>query len=123
MLKPELVRESPRRTGGDRSLAGGLQHRASAQLAKISDTGRVRGKCGRATGVSPHAGRLYRPSVGRFGCAGTRECSLMTGPKPAGRSAVVLLMVWKTPGDQMGKVWDVLGTFIQARSGLGYGMS
>src|SRR5271156_6245570 len=71
MLKPELVRESPRRTGGDRSLAGGLQHRASAQLAKISDTGRVRGKCGRATGVSPHAGRLYRPSVGRFGCAGT----------------------------------------------------
>jgi putative transposase len=22
----------------------------------------------------PHAGRPYRPSVGRFGCAGTREC-------------------------------------------------
>jgi putative transposase len=28
----------------------------------------------RATGVSPHAGRLHRPDVGRFGCAGTPEC-------------------------------------------------
>ena len=74
MLEPELVRGSPTRTGGDRSLAGGLQHRAPAQLAKVSDAGRVRRQCGHATGVSPHAGRLYRPSVGRFGCAPARLC-------------------------------------------------
>jgi hypothetical protein len=29
---------------------------------------------GHATGVSPHAGRFHRPSVGKFGCAGTSEC-------------------------------------------------
>ena len=46
-------------TCSDRGLAGGLQHGTPTQLTKISDTGRVRGKCGRATGVSPHAGR-YR---------------------------------------------------------------
>src|SRR6266849_4481604 len=73
MLEPELVRGSPTRTGGDRGLAGGLQHRAPAQLAKVSDAGRVRRKCGHATGVSPHAGRFHRPDVGRFGCAGTPE--------------------------------------------------
>ena len=31
----------------------------------LSDAGRVRGKCGRATGVSPHAGRLYRTQRGQ----------------------------------------------------------
>jgi len=55
-------------------MADGLQHRAPSQLAEVSDAGRVRRKCGHATGVSPHAGRLYRPSVGKFGCAGTPEC-------------------------------------------------
>ena len=74
MLEPELIRGSPTRTGGDRSLAGGLQHRAPAQFAKVSDAGRVRRKRGHATGVSPHAGRLDRPDVGKFGCAGTPVC-------------------------------------------------
>jgi hypothetical protein len=31
-------------------------------------------KCGHRTGVSRHADRLYRPSVGKVGCAGTPEC-------------------------------------------------
>ncbi len=31
-------------------------------------------QCGHRTGVSSHADRLYRPSVGKFGCAGTPEC-------------------------------------------------
>src|SRR5216684_2011699 len=53
MFEPELVRGSPTRTGGDRSLAGGLQHRAPAQFAEVSDAGRVRRECRRATGVSP----------------------------------------------------------------------
>jgi hypothetical protein len=53
--------DSPTRTGGDRSLAGGLQHRALAQLAKVSDAGRIRRKRG-------------SPSMGKFGCAGTPEC-------------------------------------------------
>ena len=74
MLEPELVRGSPTRTRSDRSLAGGLQYRAPAQLAEVSDAGRVRRACRRATGVSPHAGRLYRPGMGRIGCAGAREC-------------------------------------------------
>jgi len=73
-FEPELVRGSPTRTGGDRSLAGGLQHRAPAQLAEVSDAGRVRRACRRATGVSPHAGRFHRPDVGRSGCAGAPEC-------------------------------------------------
>src|SRR5882724_9599416 len=58
MLEPELVRGSPTRTGGDRGLAGGLQHRAPAQLAKVSDAGRVRRECRRATGVSPQRGQV-----------------------------------------------------------------
>ena len=74
MLKPKLVRGSPTRTEGDRGLAGGLQHGAPTQQSGLSDAGRVRGNCGRATGVSPHAGRLYRPSMGRNGCAGIPEC-------------------------------------------------
>jgi hypothetical protein len=32
------------------------------------------GKCGHWTGGAPHADRLYRPGVGRVGCAGTPEC-------------------------------------------------
>jgi transposase InsO family protein len=35
--EPELVRKSVARTGGDRSLAGRLQYRASAQLAGVSN--------------------------------------------------------------------------------------
>jgi hypothetical protein len=54
-------------------MAGGLQHRAPVQLAKVSDVVRVRRNCSRATGVSPRR-RLDRSSVGRFGCAGTPEC-------------------------------------------------
>ncbi len=47
-----------------------------------------------------------------------------TGQLPIGIfGAVVILMVWKTPPDQMGKVWDVMGLFIQAKAGLGYGLS
>src|SRR5579863_2919047 len=42
MLKSELVRGSPARTEGNRRVAGGLQHGASAQLARVSDAGRVR---------------------------------------------------------------------------------
>src|SRR6266478_9728735 len=89
MFEPELVRGSPTRTRGDRGLAGGLQHRAPAQLAEVSDAGRVRRERRRATGVSPHAGRFHRPDVGRFGRAGAPECYLMTGPKTGGRSKVL----------------------------------
>src|SRR5260370_22238629 len=86
MFEPELVRGSPTRTRSDRSLAGGLQYRAPAQLAEVSDAGRVRSEFRRATGVSPHAGLFYRPDVGRFGCAGTPRCLLMTVPKTGSRS-------------------------------------
>src|SRR5580658_8027856 len=41
MLEPELVRGSPTRTGGDRVLAGGLQHSASAQLVGVPDARRI----------------------------------------------------------------------------------
>src|ERR1700724_1044440 len=41
MLEPELVRGSPTRTGGDRVLAGGLQHSAPAQLVGIPDARRI----------------------------------------------------------------------------------
>jgi len=34
----------------------------------------------------PHAGRFYRSSVSRIGCARTSEDYLMTGPKTGGRS-------------------------------------
>lgn len=74
MLETELVRGSPTRSAGNRGMAGGLQYRAPAQLAEVSDAGRVRRKYVRATGVSLHAGHLYRPSVDKFGCAGTPEC-------------------------------------------------
>ena len=53
MLESELVRGSPTRTEGDRGLAGGLQHGTPTQLAEVSDAGRVRCACRRATGVSP----------------------------------------------------------------------
>jgi len=52
-FEPELVRGSPTRTGGNRGMAGGLQHGTPAQLAKVSDAGRVRRNRGPATGVSP----------------------------------------------------------------------
>ena len=39
----------------------------------------------------PHAGRFYRPSVGRIECAGVPECYIMTGPKTGGRSRPVEL--------------------------------
>jgi hypothetical protein len=74
MFEPELVRGSATRTRGGRSLAGGLQHRASAQLAEVFDAGRVRSECRRATGVSPHVGRFQPTDGGRFKCAGTPEC-------------------------------------------------
>ncbi len=46
---------------------------------------------------------------------------IATGQLPVGIfGGVVLLMVWKTPSDQIGKVWDVLYLFIRARAGLGY---
>jgi len=32
-------------------------------------------------------------------------------------------MVWKTPNEQMYKVWDVLDLFIRAKAGLGYSLS
>jgi hypothetical protein len=53
MLELNVVRGSPTRTEGDRGLAGGLQHRTLAQLAKVSDAGRVRRTCVRATAVAP----------------------------------------------------------------------
>ena len=47
-----------------------------------------------------------------------------TGQLPIGIfGASILLMIYKTPSDQMGKVWDVLGLFIKARAGLGYSCS
>ena len=49
---------------------------------------------------------------------------IATGQLPIGIfGAVVLLMVYKTPNDQMGEVWATLKTFIDARSGLGYTLS
>ena len=52
-------------------MAGGLQHGAPTQQSGLSDAGRVRRERRRATGVSPHAGRVYCLGMGKFGCAGT----------------------------------------------------
>ena len=49
---------------------------------------------------------------------------IATGQLPIGIfGAVVILMVWKTPNEQMGKVWDVLDLFIRRSAGLGYFLS
>jgi hypothetical protein len=47
-----------------------------------------------------------------------------TGQLPIGIfGAVVILMVWKTPDEQMGQAWATLNLFIEARSGLGYSLA
>jgi hypothetical protein len=74
MPEPKLVCESERCAANDRGLAGGLQHGAAAQQSEISDAGRVRGRSRRATGVSPHAGRIHHPGVGSIELAGEPEC-------------------------------------------------
>src|SRR5258708_39456230 len=91
MFEPELVRGSPTRTGGDRSLAGGLQHRAPAQLSEISDAGRVRRECRRATGVSPP--RRSFPS--------SRH-----GPDRMCRNPGVLTYDWTKNGGQVREIKD-----------------
>ena len=49
---------------------------------------------------------------------------IATGQLPVGIfGAVVLLMVYRTPSDQMGEAWAMLEAFIDARSGLGYLLS
>jgi hypothetical protein len=57
----------------------------------------------------------------------TRDVTLRliaTGQLPIGIfGAVVILMLWKTPNEQMGKVWDVLDLFIRRNAGLGYFLS
>jgi hypothetical protein len=47
-----------------------------------------------------------------------------TGQLPIGIfGAAILLMIWKTPSEQMGEVWAVLRLFIEARSGMGYSLA
>lgn len=49
---------------------------------------------------------------------------IATGQLPVGIfGAVVILMVYKTPNNQMGIVWQFLHDFIAARAGLGYTIS
>ena len=46
---------------------------------------------------------------------------IATGQLPIGIfGAAILLMIWKTPSDQIGKVWDVLKLFVNAHAGAGY---
>src|SRR6266581_1579418 len=98
MLEPELVRGSPTRTGGDRVLAGGLQHSAPAQLVGVPDARRIcRGPRLWKRRWLRHLGkrsafptfpqpRRRRPYFDL--CSGTknRESFVMTGPKTGGRS-------------------------------------
>src|SRR5579863_6631207 len=103
MLEPELVRGSPTRTGGDRVLAGRLQHCATAQLVGVPDARRIcRGqrlwkrrwlrhlgkRCAFPTFPQP---RRRRPYFNR--CSGTKTPGsfVMTGPKTGGRSIPSLL--------------------------------
>src|SRR6266704_2541307 len=98
MLEPELVRGSPTRTGGDRVLAGGLQHSSPAQLVGVPDARRIcRGPRLWKRRWLRHLGkrsafptfpqpRRRRPYFDL--CSGTknRESFVMTGPKTEGRS-------------------------------------
>src|SRR5437879_3694476 len=98
MLEPELVRGSPTRTGGDRVLAGGLQHSAPAQLVGVPNARRIcRGPRLWKRRWLRHLGkrsafptfpqpRRRRPYFDL--CSGTknRESFVMTGPKTGGRS-------------------------------------
>src|SRR5271155_1985529 len=100
MLEPELVRGSPTRTGGDRVLAGGLQHSASAQLVGVPDARRIcRGQRLWKRQWLRHLGKRYafptfpqprrrRPYFDR--CSGTKNTGsfVMTGPKTGGRSTI-----------------------------------
>src|SRR5580704_7817349 len=99
MLEPELVRGSPARTGGDRVLAGGLQHGAPAQLAGVPDARRIcRGQRLWKRRWLRHLGKRYafptfpQPRRRRLyfnRCSGTQNPGsfVMTGPKTGGRSA------------------------------------
>src|SRR5437899_2884569 len=98
MLEPELVRGSPPRTGGDRVLAGGLQHSAPAQLVGVPNARRIcRGPRLWKRRWLRHLGkrsafptfpqpRRRRPYFDL--CSGTknRESFVMTGPKTGSRS-------------------------------------
>src|SRR5579864_2056733 len=100
MLEPELVRGSPTRTGGDRVLAGRLQHCATAQLVGVPDARRIcRGQRLWKRRWLRHLGKRYafptfppprrrRPHFDL--CSGTKNPGsfVMTGPKTgAGQSA------------------------------------
>src|ERR1022692_1118294 len=98
MLEPELVRGSPTGTGGDRVLAGGLQHGAPAQLVGVRDARRIcRGQRLWKRRWLRHLGKRYafptfpqprrrRPYFDL--CSGTKNPGsfVMTGPKTGGRS-------------------------------------
>src|ERR1700686_5572037 len=99
MLEPELVRGSPARTGGDRVLAGGLQHGAPAQLVGVPDARRMcRGQRLWKRRWLRHLGKRYafptfpqprrRPYFDL--CSGTKNPGsfVMTGPKTGDRSAI-----------------------------------
>src|ERR1700724_3792470 len=97
MLEPELVRGSPTRTGGDRVLAGGLQHSAPAQLVGIPDARRIcRGQWLWKRRWLRHLGKRHafptfpQPRRRRpyYLCSRTQNPGsfVMTGPKTGGRS-------------------------------------
>src|ERR1700683_2790079 len=108
MLEPELVRGSPTRTGGDRVLAGGLQHGAPAQLVGVPDARRIcRGQWLWKRRWLRHLGKRYafptfpqprrrRPYFNR--CSGTKNPGsfVMTGPKTGGRSLRAKGVTWGT---------------------------
>src|SRR5579862_3521655 len=112
MLEPELVRGSPTRTGGDRVLAGGLQHGAPAQLVGVPDARRIcRGQWLWKRRWLRHLGkrsafptfpqpRRRRPYFDL--CSGTKNPGsfVMTGPKMGGRSASHGSRVTQAPPEQ-----------------------
>jgi hypothetical protein len=97
-LEPELVRGSAARTGGDRGLAGGLQHGATTQFVGIPNAGRICGGQGlwKRRGLRPLGKRFAFPTFPQprrrtyldF-CSGTENLGsfVMTGPKTGSRSS------------------------------------
>src|SRR5580692_9811025 len=79
MLEPELAHASGRCATNHRSVASGLQHRAPTQFVGIPDTGRIRSRSCRATGVSPHAGRHSATGLARTGKWENEQAYTRTG--------------------------------------------